>query len=1067
MTQTASLINGLSGHGVNNPPVKESNPPHKESSSDEKSNPPQESELPAVKSLAFQKGSYLLNKESGNLVDDVTELYTYTVNFSELLPCRKSFHTPSEQRKYKALAITNNSNVFHDWFFTQNSLLTPSDTISSEVPQSDSKETHNLDNSRRGDESDDELPHTPNPSNPTTGFSSAEKTSQGLYRGKLAMAVEAVIRDFLLDLIANPPEDVMDWSDDKLLKMAEDEAKRLSRDVDPAESEKARRDYLAKRWPFLFGEAHGKTLDVFVYESYDQSPNLLKKLDDLTDSTVFAPRLKYQAATFRPAKWHRDAINDHKIYSSGNQEAYNRLFWIAKMYAHNQQGRNLRCVVRHFLVENVHPKDSIADILLMLGGRFDESRGDTLQFHAKESYVRELGTMVIELKEQRVGPNKLKLIYPNTWMAKPKAWVDSWPNQNVFKNVLIKSSCLPYDHKLTGVTRGSKDAPNWVDLRPPAQTIPVQEEPPKTKFIIKLSETLPSEERNMNIYSTISVGFLAFRRASCEVTPTQASVDNPSIPTQPLGTNVPRDSFVDTLGLYKTPVTDEEKLRKRIDDKLRCLVKLNEAFDAKKIFDFVLNFGNWAKTVRNRDGLTRAFTPISKYGQPVHQYDFVRSMFFEVDPLYLRFMIEGKVIAEWQSFYGGRTNVLGNNSSDAEIWEYLLISTQYNYPTDVERALRSVRPPEISRRMSAESSWTAFIEQIIYIIRRSTIMPGTDGNPSVVYPAKKFLETINDKTNNQLMDTYIIWIDKFNSSNKKLGDAIYDLGNAFVNKVNSLESSIKDINLNKTAFGSHAPAQKGRSQSKGPFKNPRKNSRSNPSEQWCSLCKTNEHPEEKCFKIVGRPGSKKRQGGEKRDRKRSSSNKSDEYSSSNLTYNSTNIIYKMSKIDSNHKYLNPLKKFRELSNPVGSIHSVRLSRVADNQESSNGELWLSCTINNVEVQNKIDNGAAFSALSMDLASKCNMTVNDNKTVEYLSANGIRSTTLGYASGVVVLNVNSLATQVFLRIEFQIIPGTNIFLIGRDLLQTLGLRTEHGFNINLDREHRTILNAECDFDNRIC
>ncbi|KAL0220065.1 hypothetical protein P9112_005718 [Eukaryota sp. TZLM1-RC] len=424
----------------------------------------------------------------------------------------------------------------------------------------------------------------------------------------------------------------------------------------------------------------------------------------------------------------------------------------------------------------------------------------------------------------------------------------------------------------------------------------------------------------MNLFSTPFVGPLASRRAPCEATPTQASIIKPSIPTQPLGTNAPRDSLVDTLGLYRTPVTDEEKLRKRIDDKLRCLVKLNEAVDAKKIFDFVLNFGNWAKTVRTHQNAMDPPEHLRRSPNTVH--------LFIMDPLYLRFMIEGKVIAEWQSFYGGRTNVLGNNPSDAEIWKYLLLSTQYKYSTDVEKTLRSVRPPKISRRMSAKSSWTAFIEQIIYIIRRSTIMPGTDGNPSVVYPAKRFLETINDKTNNKLMDTYIIWIGKFNSSNEKLGDAIYDLGNAFVNKINSLESSIKDINLIRTAFGTHAPAQKGRSQSKGSFKNPRVSSRPNLSDQWCSLCKTNKHPEEKCFKIVGRPGSKKRQGGEKRDRKRSS-NKSDEYTSlnNNLTNNSINTIYKMSKIDSNNKYLNPLKRFRESSNSVGSIHSVRLSRV--------------------------------------------------------------------------------------------------------------------------------------------
>ncbi|KAL0220066.1 hypothetical protein P9112_005719 [Eukaryota sp. TZLM1-RC] len=214
--------------------------------------------------------------------------------------------------------------------------------------------------------------------------------------------------------------------------MAENESERLSGDVDPAECEKVRRDYLVKRWPILFGEAHSKTLDDVVYESYDQSPNLLKRLDDLTDSAVScgmsavedcyfsAPRSKYQAATPRPAKWHRDAIDDHKIYFSGNQEAYDRLFWIAKMYPHNQQNRNLGGVKRHFLVENVHPKNSIADIFLMLGGRFDESRGDTLQFYAKKSYIREIGTRVIELKEQRVGPNKLKLVYSDACMAKLK-----------------------------------------------------------------------------------------------------------------------------------------------------------------------------------------------------------------------------------------------------------------------------------------------------------------------------------------------------------------------------------------------------------------------------------------------------------------------------------------------------------------------------------------------------------------------------------------------------------------------------------------------------------------------
>ncbi|KAL0215121.1 hypothetical protein P9112_007305 [Eukaryota sp. TZLM1-RC] len=312
----ASLINGLNSHNdnppsslrksnvpslkENSPPPSVSNPPLAESSpSFGKSNPPKESELSAEKSIASQKESHLLNKESelrteesptsqkrshlpyterGNHVVDVSELYTYPDNSSELLPCRKTFVVST-----KSDACTEGEGgEGEQQSTTGSSRKTPSsptsDISSSEEPQSDSRGSLNQNYSRRGDESDDEPPHTPNPPNPTPSFPSTERTSQGLYRRKLAKAVEAVTRDFLLDLIANPPEDILDWSDDELLKMAENESERLAGDVDPAECEKVRRDYLAKRWPFLFGEAHGKTLDDVVYESYDQSPNLFKEI---------------------------------------------------------------------------------------------------------------------------------------------------------------------------------------------------------------------------------------------------------------------------------------------------------------------------------------------------------------------------------------------------------------------------------------------------------------------------------------------------------------------------------------------------------------------------------------------------------------------------------------------------------------------------------------------------------------------------------------------------------------------------------------------------------------------
>ncbi|KAL0207803.1 hypothetical protein P9112_012431 [Eukaryota sp. TZLM1-RC] len=255
---SASLINGSVGQDINsNPPERQNIPPTqksnfslgKSSSSFEKSNPLTRRILLLKRVILLRrKKSHLPNKESGKNNDDVTELYTYSNNYFEPLPCRKSFFTLSEQRKYKTLANTNNSNVCTEGEKGEGEQQSktsplhktpsspPSDTISSEVPQNESKGTEKLDNSRKGDENDDEPPHTPNPYNPTPSFSPTERTSQRFYCRELAMAVEAVTRDIQLNLIANPSDDVMDWSDDKLLQMAENEAKRFSGDVDPAES---------------------------------------------------------------------------------------------------------------------------------------------------------------------------------------------------------------------------------------------------------------------------------------------------------------------------------------------------------------------------------------------------------------------------------------------------------------------------------------------------------------------------------------------------------------------------------------------------------------------------------------------------------------------------------------------------------------------------------------------------------------------------------------------------------------------------------------------------------------
>ncbi|KAL0240790.1 hypothetical protein GEMRC1_006026 [Eukaryota sp. GEM-RC1] len=88
------------------------------------------------------------------------------------------------------------------------------------------------------------------------------------------------------------------------------------------------------------------------------------------------------------------------------------------------------------------------------------------------------------------------------------------------------------------------------------------------------------------------------------------------------------------------------------------------------------------------------------------------------------------------------------------------------------------------------------------------------------------------------------------------------------------------------------------------------------------------------------------------------------------------------------------------------------------------------------------------------------------SIDYISANNIRATSLGSAIGVLTFNVGSVANQIHNRHSLPVIPGTGTLLIGRDLQNDLGLLKDDGLIIRLDKEHRTILNSEREFDERI-
>ncbi|KAL0225852.1 hypothetical protein P9112_013176 [Eukaryota sp. TZLM1-RC] len=114
----------------------------------------------------------------------------------------------------------------------------------------------------------------------------------------------------------------------------------------------------------------------------------------------------------------------------------------------------------------------------------------------------------------------------------------------------------------------------------------------------------------------------------------------------------------------------------------------------------------------------------------------------------------------------------------------------------------------------------------------------------------------------------------------------------------------------------------------------------------------------------------------------------------------------------------------------------------------------------------IDTAAYCSVISLDLANLCSMSVNENDITQFIPASNVSTNSLGSAQGILTFNVGSIANQVSINHTLPIIPGSNKFLIGLDMLQQLGLLTSDRLVIVLDEERRTLLNAETEFDNRI-
>ncbi|KAL0225553.1 hypothetical protein RCL1_003465 [Eukaryota sp. TZLM3-RCL] len=153
----------------------------------------------------------------------------------------------------------------------------------------------------------------------------------------------------------------------------------------------------------------------------------------------------------------------------------------------------------------------------------------------------------------------------------------------------------------------------------------------------------------------------------------------------------------------------------------------------------------------------------------------------------------------------------------------------------------------------------------------------------------------------------------------------------------------------------------------------------------------------------------------------------------------------------------------EVSNRSHSILS--LTQTVSRPINSGSFLQLQILINDVPVTGTIDTAASCSVISKDLAMSCSMGfVTDS--IEYLSANNVTTSSLGSTQGVLTFRLGNIANLVRVSHSLPVIPGSNILLIGTDILTSLGLLNENGVFIKLNREHSVILQDEAKFDHLI-